>query len=100
MARGLNLDVLESPFLKSFNSLTQTILFFFHAPVPGGAGLPCRVSCHAKAAAVTSVPAPHSLREGLWAAAAIVGNAPPVSGGGASTQDTPVTVVWGLKTAS
>lgn len=37
--------------------------------VPEGAGLLCRVSCHTKAAAVPSVPAPHSLREGLCAAA-------------------------------
>lgn len=43
--------------------------WFFHAPLPEGAGQLCMVSCHAKGAAVTTVPAPHSLRERLCAAA-------------------------------
>lgn len=63
----LKLDVLENLFLKSLNPLT--ILFLWNGSsmllFPEGSGLLCRMSCHTKAAALTSAPAPHSLREGL-----------------------------------
>lgn len=100
--KGWNWMFLE---VLSLNHLTLKLFFSYRMALPctcsWGCWAPLQAELPCSGCCCHQCPCSSLARGGVSVLQpAIVGNAPPVPGGRASAQDTPVTVLWGLERAS